>query len=104
MRQAPTTPPSPEGSDSIDAATRLANRRRPPVPEIPGVFPGSDLKPLLKLGDLPALTGLGMRTIDRKRKLGTFPVPIKIPGSGTNPILRWKHSDIQAFLRGEWRS
>lgn len=49
---------------------------------------------LLRLRDVAFLVGLSKATIYRKLKLGDFPQPVSTGG----PSVRWKESDITAWI------
>jgi predicted DNA-binding transcriptional regulator AlpA len=51
---------------------------------------------LLRKRTVVDITGLSPSSIDRGRKSGTFPAPVRI---GNDRCLRWRSGDIAAFCR-----
>ena len=59
-------------------------------------MPEHDLRPLLRLPEVIALTGISKAAIYKQMKQGKFPTPKRVGRSAL-----WRRSDVQAWIESE---
>jgi predicted DNA-binding transcriptional regulator AlpA len=59
--------------------------------------PTAEQPPVITKRRVAAMIDVTTRTIDRWVSLGTFPSPLRL-GNGVRPRVRWRRSDVEAFL------